>query len=78
MTVTYGVIRENYILGTAERTSYGIAAYANADTDSSATVIAHVADITSDEAKAVELAELCTRLELSPMHLYDVVEDFIG
>ena len=78
MTVTYGVIRENYILGAAERTSYGIAAYSDADIDGLATIIAHVSDITSDEAKAVELAELCTRLELSPMHLYDVVEDFIG
>ena len=78
MTVTYGVIRENYILGATERTAYGIAAYANADTDNSATVIARIGDVTSDENKALELAELCTRLELSPMHLHDVVEDFIG
>lgn len=78
MTVTYGVIRESFILNTAERTAYGIAAYADAELDGSATVIARIGDVTHDESKGYELAELCNRLELSPMHLYDVVEDFIG
>ena len=78
MTVTYGVIRETFILDTAERTAYGIAAYADTESDGSATVIARIGDVTPDASKACELAELCNRLELSPMHLYDVVEDFIG
>ena len=78
MTVTYGVIRETHILGTTERTSYGIAAYADTDVDGCATVITHVGDVTSDKDQISKLAELCNSLELSPLHFYDVVEDFIG
>lgn len=78
MTVTYGVIKETFILGSSERTAYGIAAYADSAADGTATVIAHVSDITSNGSKISELAELCNSLNLSPTHLYDVVEDFIG
>lgn len=77
-TVTYGATKERFTLGALERTSYGIAAYSGADVDGTATVIAHVSDITCEESKIGELVELCNRLELSPLHLYDVVEDFLA
>jgi hypothetical protein len=56
----------------------GEAAYSGADSDGTATVVAHVSDITCDEEAICELVELCNRLELSPIHLYDVVEDFLA
>ena len=77
-SITYGVLEEKFSLGARERKAYGIAAYSGADADGTATVVAHVSDITCDEAAIGELVELCNRLELSPMHLYDVVEDFLA
>ncbi len=34
-------------------------------------------DITSDKDKILLLVELCNRLKLSPLHLRDVVDDFL-
>ncbi len=78
MKVTYGVIQEIYSLNGNTRISYGIAAYANADKDGSATVVEAVHDITSDEARLQTLSNLCNSLELSAIHLRDVVEDFLN
>lgn len=76
--VTYGLIEEKYNLGTGSRISYGIAAYADAQTDGSTTVVISVHDITSDKEKLSRLVEDCNKLELSSVHLYDVVEDFLA
>ncbi len=35
-----------------------------------------ISDITVDYTKIAALVELCNRLDLSPDHLWDVVEDF--
>ncbi len=77
MKVIYGVIEEIYSLGTALRTSYGIAAYADSEEDGTATAVATIHDITTDEKALSELVSLCNRLELSTVHLNDVVEDFL-
>jgi hypothetical protein len=53
--------------------TYGIAAYDL----SSDRVIARIDDITCDKARLEHLVELCNRGELSLVHLYDVVEDFL-
>lgn len=51
-------------------TSFGINAISeNGD------IVATVSDISSDEAFVKGLADLCMKMELSPIHLYDVVED---
>ncbi len=34
-----------------------------------------VSDVSFEEQRVLELAALCTRLQLHPMHLCDVVED---
>ena len=78
MTITYGITEEHYSLGEDSRTSYGIAAYADADTDGTAMIVASVHDITSDKQKLTELVLKCNRMELSVIHLYDVVEDFLS
>ena len=77
MKVTYGVVKEIYSLGSSSRTSYGIAAYADDVENGTATIVAFVHDVTTDKQALVELVSLCNRLELSTIHLMDVVEDFL-
>ena len=78
MNVTYAVAEEKYALGEEKRTSYGIVAYANAEQDGTATIVASVRDITSDNHRLIKLVDDYNRLELSPLHLPDVVEDFLS
>ena len=40
-------------------------------------VIVSVRDITTDKEGLLALAEACNRLSLSPIHLYDVIEDYL-
>ena len=55
-------------------TIYGIAAYADTEKDG----VASVHDVTTDKQALDELVSLCNRLELSTVHLLDVVEDFLA
>lgn len=75
--ITYGVAEECYVLHGQERISYGLAAYADAALDYTATLVASVSDITSEYEQLAMLAGLCNRLDLSLIHLNDVVEDFL-
>ena len=78
MKTTYGITEENYALEKDSRVAYGIAAYSDADKDGTATIIASVHDVTSDKEALAALVSLCNSLELSPIHLYDVVADFLA
>lgn len=75
--ITYAVSEERYTFGNETRISYGIVAYSNADQDGSITIVASVRDVTSDKTSLTELVNDCNRLELSTVHLNDVVEDFL-
>ena len=75
--ITYAVSEERYSFGNETRTSYGIVAYSNADQDGSKTIVASVRDVTSDKTSLTKLVNDCNRLELSTVHLSDVVEDFL-
>lgn len=77
-SVTYGVTEEIYSAGASSRISYGIAAYSDFLADGTATIVAFVHDITADKQALAELVALCNRLELSTVHLMDVVEDFLA
>ena len=72
--ITYILCRETYKSKRSERITYGIAAYA----EDKQTCITKLHDITSDKDALAELVLLCNRLQLSPNHLYDVVEDFLA
>lgn len=78
MNVTYGVTQKIYSLENSSRISYGIAAYAHAEEDGTAVIAASVHDVTTDKQVLAELVALCNRLELSTVHLMDVVEDFLA
>ena len=75
--ITYAVSEEIYTFGDEKRTSYGIVAYSNADQDGSKTIVASVRDVTNDKNALSRLVDDCNRLELSTIHLSDVVEDFL-
>ena len=75
--ITYAVSEERYTFGNETRTSYGIVAYSNANQDGSKTIVASMRDITSDRVALAKLVNDCNRLELSTIHLNDVIEDFL-
>ena len=75
--ITYAVSEEKYTFGNETRISYGIVAYSNADQDGSKTIVASIRDVTSNKERLVELVNDCNRLELSTVHLTDVIEDFL-
>ena len=76
--LTYGVIEETYRLGADVRTSYGIAVYADAEHDGTATVVSSFSDVCSDRRPLDNLVEWCNLLQLSPTHLRDVIDDFLS
>ena len=77
-TITYGVVAETYSLGSQNRNAYGIVAYADADEDGTATVVASAHDITPDRCRAEQLADKCNRGNLALCHFDDVIEDFLA
>ena len=75
---TYGICEEHYSFDNKSRISYGIVAYADTGADGIAAIVASVRDISPDKQKIELLAEQCNRLELSPIHLPDVIADFLA
>lgn len=39
--------------------------------------VAHVADVSTNEKVVTELCDVCSRTQVSPMHLADVIEDVL-
>ena len=76
--VTYGMVEEIYSLGNLSRRAYGIVAYANAEEDGTATVVASAHDLTSDRRRAERLAVECNLGKLALHHFEDVIEDFLA
>ena len=72
MDCKYILIRDTYTDGTQRRIGYGIAAL-----DRESVTISAAHDLSSNETEVAELVKMCNRLKLSPMHLQDVVEDFL-
>ena len=77
VSITYGIIEERYTLNDRSRIAYGIAAYADAEIDATATIVTSIHDITADLCDATALAEVCNRLHIPPQYLRDIVEDYL-
>ncbi|MBQ7931702.1 MAG: hypothetical protein IJ334_11880 [Clostridia bacterium] len=72
----YILIESNYTVNGIGYTTYGIAL---ADiTDGCAVIIEAIPDLSPDRERTSRLAGLCTELHLSPLHLADVVDDFLA
>ena len=74
--VTYEVTEELYNFDGQSRVSYGIIAYSYAE-DNSVSTITSIHDITPNKKAIEKLVDDCNRLDLSVIHLCDVVEDFL-
>lgn len=57
---------------TGKYQAFGIAVY-----DESSHIIRQISDITTDEIAIRQLIQKCNQLRLSPLHLKDVVDDFL-
>ena len=77
-SVAYGICEEIYEMQGERRVSYGLAVYDIEDNESTATVLEHISDITEDYERLSELIKACNSLEFSPIHLDEVVEDFLS
>lgn len=75
--ILYGIVEERYPLGSRERRSYGIVAYANAEQEESACVVASVRDLSHDRSRVEQAVTLCNQLGLDPIHLQDIAEDLL-
>ena len=75
--VVYGIREEIYELQDDRRVSYGIVVYDNTDGENTYTVLESIGDITSDKNKLIRLVEECNISELSPIHLKEIIEDFM-
>ena len=77
MKVVYGIVEEIYSCEKVTRISYGIAAFAAAPDNTVPAVTVSVHDITSESQELLDFIQLCNDLGLSPIHLNDVVQDFL-
>ena len=76
--VVYEVVGEPQPSGDSTCISYGIAAYIDAATSNTKNVIAHVRDVTTSRPEIENLVQKCNAFGLSPIHLVDVIEDFLN
>ena len=72
----YVVVKSEYINGDSTRIGYGIAVVE--EYDGRVSVLDSVSDICLDVKSVEGLAELYNRAELDPIHLHEVVSDFLG
>lgn len=56
--------------------SFGIAAFE--ETDSGWVHCAFVSDVSTDHDAVLDLVRRCNKHQLSPIHLWDVIEDFLN
>ena len=76
-SITYGVSKEIYSYKGVAREAYGLVAYADAEIDGTATIVASANDLSCNEIKLQELANKCNEGKLELVHFNDIVEDFL-
>ena len=77
MQIFYKLIKGNYTLEGNSYISYGIAAYKYDERKKKRVKLLYIEDITLNKKKLMRLVKDCNDLELSLIHIYDVVEDFL-
>lgn len=78
MTYTYGIISETFSFDGHARTAYGIALYAHVEETGTGSIVATVCDLSADKESVLKLVNACNEENLLPIHLCDVVEDFLA
>lgn len=69
----YTVFKSKHTIDDITYTSFGIVITSTQDNS----VIERIADISTSKEKIKKLVNLCNELSLEPIHIYDVIEDFI-
>lgn len=72
----YIIIKSSLLCGDILRTCYGIAVVEICD--GVPIILQTVSDISASIEKLGELVELCNELDLDPIHLNDVVDDYLA
>jgi hypothetical protein len=72
----YILIESTFTVNNKKHTAYGIALAVVSD--ESTVMIESIPDLSQDKERIQNLAKLCTELHLSPIHLTDVVADFLA
>lgn len=72
--VKYFIVESTVTVNGIPQITYGIATL---DVSSPEAFDACIYDITTDRKSIEQLVALCNREKLSPIHLYDVIEDFL-
>ncbi len=76
--VTYGLVKEVYYLnGRKSRKAYGVAGYANSEEDGTLTIVWSANDLSTDRKAVSELVERLNESDVSPIHLPDIIQDFL-
>ena len=76
MKYRYLMIQSEFPHGESTRVGYGVAAVVNYD--ETAVVLSSFSDVCSEAELLLPLIETCNSLQLDPIHLADVVDDFLG
>lgn len=77
MNIEYGVVEELCLLENDSQISYGIAICCSHEEKGCFSILEIIGNITTDKEKLAELVHTCNRLKLSPVHLRDVIADFL-
>ena len=77
-SVVYKIVGETHTCGEQSYVSYGIAAYFDAASNDAKNAVAYVQDVTPNRTEAEDLVQRCNAFGLSPVHLADVIEDFLN
>ena len=76
MEYKYIVVQSTYKNEDIMRIGFGIAAVE--EYDGVTTILESISDISSDIKPIERLVEVCNNLQLEPIHLQDVVSDFLA
>lgn len=74
---TYGYIKEEYE-GTDTGYDYVYGIELCCEKEGELVRLNYISSVFTDEVSAKSFVELCNRLELSPVHFYDAVEDAVS
>jgi len=75
-TAQYILIESSYWINGIRYSTYGIA---QADlSEGYAVIVKAIPDLSQDKERVQHLAKVCTELQLSPVHLTDIVNDFLA
>ena len=75
-TEQYIWIESSYSANGVLYTTYGIA-YADFS-DGVPVILETIPDLSTNKERVRQLVKLCTKLQLSPIHLHDVIDDFLA